>query len=133
MFATCAPIAPSPITPSVLPLSSGPTNFDLPFSASAAISSPLPVSSVFTHLFAATTGRLEMRRARITSSLTAFAFAPGVLNTTTPFSASSLQGMLFVPAPARATAFVFSESVISCISAERMRIASGLLSSEATS
>ncbi len=35
-----------------------------------------------------------------TNSLTAFAFAPGVLKTTTPLSVASPTGMLFVPAPA---------------------------------
>ena len=40
----------------------------------------------------------------ITSSLTAFAFAPGVLNTTIPFSAHLSSGMLLTPAPALATA-----------------------------
>ena len=39
-----------------------------------------------------------------TSSFTAFALAPGVLNTTTPASAHLSSGMLFTPAPARATA-----------------------------
>ena len=40
----------------------------------------------------------------ITSSLTAFAFAPGALNTGTPRLLSFATGMLLVPAPARATA-----------------------------
>ena len=35
-----------------------------------------------------------------TSSLTAFALAPGVLNTTIPLSVASFTGILFVPAPA---------------------------------
>ena len=39
-----------------------------------------------------------------TSSLTALAFAPGVLNTTTPFWVHSPTGTLFTPAPALATA-----------------------------
>ena len=38
------------------------------------------------------------------SSLTALALAPGVLKTTMPFPVSSEVGILFVPAPARATA-----------------------------
>ena len=38
-----------------------------------------------------------------TSSFTAFAFAPGVLNTTTPFFVASSMGILFVPAPALPT------------------------------
>ena len=40
----------------------------------------------------------------MTSSLTAFAFAPGVLKTGTPILLSFGTGMLFVPAPARPTA-----------------------------
>ena len=40
----------------------------------------------------------------ITSSLTPFALAPGVLNTTIPCSAQSCNGMLLTPAPARAIA-----------------------------
>ena len=108
-FATIAPIAPKPITPRVLPLISGPTNWLLPFSASSGISSPL------------------------SSSFTAFAFAPGVLKTTTPFSVIAGIGILFVPAPARATALTVAGNSIECMSAERRRIASGLLISEATS
>src|SRR5688500_19143092 len=41
----------------------------------------------------------------MTSSLTAFAFAPGALKTGIPRLESRATGMLFVPAPARATAF----------------------------
>ena len=131
-LATIAPIAPSPITPRVFPISSGPTNWLLPFSARAGISSPFPAKP-FAHLLASITGRLESKSARRTSSFTAFALAPGVLNTTTPFSVSSGIGILLVPAPARATAFTLSESCMSCISAERTRIASGLLISDAIS
>ena len=39
-----------------------------------------------------------------TSSFTPFAFAPGVLNTTIPFSAHFSRGILLTPAPALATA-----------------------------
>ena len=39
-----------------------------------------------------------------TISFTAFAFAPGVLKTTTPFSEHSSTGTLLYPAPALATA-----------------------------
>ena len=40
--------------------------------------------------------------------MTAFAFAPGVLKTTIPFSVQELTGMLFTPAPALEIAFRFS-------------------------
>ena len=46
--------------------------------------------------------REESNIPQITSSFTAFAFAPGVLKTTIPFSVASLIGMLLVPAPALA-------------------------------
>ena len=104
----------------------------MPFSAKSAISSPFPLKE-FAHAAAEITGRLASKSERITSSFTAFAFAPGVLKTTTPFSVSSGIGILFVPAPARATAFTLSDKVIECISCERTRIASGLFISEATS
>ncbi len=52
--------------------------------------------------------RLAKNNAEITNSLTAFAFAPGVLNTTTPRFAYSSQGILFVPAPALPTHFTLS-------------------------
>ena len=42
--------------------------------------------------------------AAMTSSFTALAFAPGVLNTTMPFSEQRSMGMLLVPVPARAMA-----------------------------
>ena len=132
VFATCAPIAPSPITPRVFPFTSWPIKFFLPFSASVAISAPLP-ASVSTHLFAAITGRLAIRSERITSSFTAFEFAPGVLNTTIPFCERSFTGMLFTPAPALAIAFTLGSSSIESISCERTRIASGLTISLAIS
>ena len=62
--------------------------------------------------------------AAITSSFTPFAFAPGVLNTTMPFLAYSACGMLFTPAPARATARRFSPGVSSSILALRTNTAS---------
>ena len=67
------------------------------------------------------------------NSLTAFAFAPGVLNTATPFAVKAETGILFVPAPARATAFAVEGISISCISAERTIIASGFKISDAIS
>src|SRR3954468_22112729 len=68
-----------------------------------------------------------------TSSFTALAFAPGALNTGMPFLDSTSTGMLLVPAPARPTARSDSGSCSLCMSAERTRIASGLLISDATS
>ena len=53
----------------------------------------------------------------IVNSLTAFAFAPGVLNTTTPSSANLSNGILLTPAPALATHKTDSGKVISCIAA----------------
>ena len=69
----------------------------------------------------------------MTSSLTAFAFAPGALKTGMPRLESRATGMLLVPAPARATALTLAGTSISCMSAERSRIASGWPISEATS
>ncbi len=43
--------------------------------------------------------------AAIASSLTAMAFAPGVLKTTIPASAQRSRGILLTPAPARAIAY----------------------------
>ena len=48
-----------------------------------------------------TKSRFPKINAQMTISLTAFALAPGVLKTTTPFSEHSEILMLFVPAPAR--------------------------------
>ena len=63
--------------------------------------------------------------AHSTSSLTAFALAPGVLNTTMPCSLQRFKGILLTPAPARAIANRFSGSSASSILAERTKIASG--------
>src|SRR4029450_4140947 len=60
-----------------------------------------------------------------TSSLTAFAFAPGALNTGTPRADMLGIGMLLVPEPARPTASRDSEISISCRSADRPKIACG--------
>ena len=61
---------------------------------------------------------LEPRsKPHITNSLTPFAFAPGVLNTTTPFSAHLSRGILFTPAPALATANKLAGKSKSCIAA----------------
>ena len=130
-FATNAPIAPRPMTPSFLPFISGPTNWLLPFSTSLPTSSPLPFK-VFAQSIAAVTLRLLMSRPSITSSFTAFALAPGVLNTTIPFSLHLSTGILFTPAPALAIASKSSPSSISCIEAERTSIACGLSISSPT-
>jgi hypothetical protein len=61
----------------------------------------------------------------MTSSFTAFAFAPGALNTGTPRWLIASTGMLLVPAPARAIALTLAGSVIECMSAERTSTASG--------
>src|SRR5690349_11040634 len=73
-----------------------------------------------------------MRIAAMTSSFTAFAFAPGALNTGTPRFESAATGTLFVPAPARPTAFTLFGIVIACMSAERTMIASGSALSDDT-
>lgn len=49
--------------------------------------------------------REDIIRLAIMSSFTALAFAPGVLNTTIPFSVHRSTGILFTPAPALAIAF----------------------------
>ena len=54
--------------------------------------------------------REESNMPHITSSFTAFAFAPGVLKTTIPFWVASSIGMLFVPAPALAMHKRFSSN-----------------------
>ena len=55
--------------------------------------------------------RRDNNKPAITSSFTAFALAPGVLNTTTPRSVQTSTGTLFTPAPARPTAI--SDGVMS--------------------
>ena len=127
--ATLKPIAPRPTMPRVLPPISGPAKFDLPFSTSLPTASPSPFK-VLHQSIAAPTLRDAIKSPQITSSLTAFAFAPGVLKTTTPFSAQASTGILFVPAPALAIAIVASLSSISCIEAERTIIAVGSFTSE---
>ena len=90
-------------------------------------------AKVFTQALACTTGRLAINKLKIANSRTALALAPGVLNTTIPFSVMAGIGILFVPAPARATAFTEPGISILCISAERSKIASGFSISDATS
>ena len=64
--------------------------------------------TVFTHSTASIIFLPPRNSSHSTSSFTALAFAPGVLNTTIPFSAYAATGMLFVPAPALATASRFA-------------------------
>ena len=66
------------------------------------------------------------------SSATPPAFAPGVLNTTTPASLHFSTGMLFTPAPARPMASRLSGSSISCILALRTRMPWGASASLST-
>ena len=60
-----------------------------------------------------------------TNSLTAFAFAPGVLNTTTPSSVKRSTGILLTPAPARETPIKRCEISISFKFSLRKIMASG--------
>ena len=123
-FATRIPIAPKPTTPRVLPVISGPTNWLLPFSTFLPISSPLPLR-VFAHSMPSTTFLEASSRPVRTSSLTALALAPGVLKTQMPCSVHLSLGILLVPAPALAIASRLSPNSMSCMAAERTRIASG--------
>ena len=101
-MATFTPIAPKPITPSFLPSISGPTNWLFPFSTAFPKSS---AGNVLTHSIPGITC-LELKiKAHNTNSLTAFALAPGVLNTQIPFSVHASIGILLTPAPALAIAF----------------------------
>ena len=123
-FATSTPIAPRPITASFLPLISQPAKLLLPFSTVFPTSSPLPLS-VCAHCIPPTISLDASRSPASVSSLTAFAFAPGVLKTTIPFSLHLSIGMLFTPAPARATAARFSPSSMSCMLKLRRIMQSG--------
>jgi hypothetical protein len=131
-LATLTPIAPRPITPSVLPGSSKPTNFFLPSSTAvcSALSSP---ASVWVKLHAGIRLRAAMSMPASTSSFTALALAPGALNTGTPRSLIALTGMLLVPAPARPMALTDFGISILCMSADRTSTASGVARDEATS
>ena len=123
-FATSAPMAPRPMIPRVLPLISGPANWLLPFSTSLPTLSPSSLREG-TQAIASEIFREDSSSPATTSSFTAFAFAPGVLNTTMPCSAHLSTGILFTPAPARAMASRLLPNSISCIAAERTMIASG--------
>ncbi len=112
--------------------SSWPTNFFLPFSIASSIAWSSP-SSERTKPQAWQMLRADRKSPASTSSFTAFAFAPGALNTGTPRRLSLTTGTLFVPAPARATASTLAGMSIECMSAERSMIASGWPISEAIS
>jgi hypothetical protein len=124
-------MAPSPITPSVRPGSSKPTNAFLPASTALSMLSASP-SSRCANDAAGMMLRAARNSAATTSSLTAFAFAPGVLNTGMPRALYSGIGMLFVPAPARATASTDAGISTPCRLAERSSSASGCSTSEPT-
>ena len=64
-----------------------------------------------------------------TNSFTPFAFAPGVLKTTTPWLANFSKGILFTPTPALAIATTRLGIFNSCIEALRTRMASALFMS----
>jgi len=119
-LATPPPIAPRPITPRVRPGSSKPTNCFLPFSTALLISSSVP-SRLRANDAPWPMLRAPMSIPASTSSFTALALAPGVLKTTMPFLAISATGMLFVPAPARATATTDEGTSMSCMTNERTR------------
>ena len=121
-LANIAPIAPRPMTPNVLPEISVPANWLLPFSTCFSTSSPL---NVWTQSSPSLIGRAAMIIAANTSSLTALAFAPGVLKTTTPASEHSSTGTLLTPAPARAMAFKLSGNSMPCSFSLRRMMPSG--------
>ena len=117
MFATSAPMAPRPMTPSFLPFTSRPANAFFAFSAAFAMFSS---AALWRHqAMPPAMSRLPNMRPHTTISFTAFAFAPGVLNTTMPSSAQRSSGMLFTPAPARAMAWRLSGNAVSCRAALR--------------
>ena len=108
----------------VLPIISGPVKELLPFSTSLPTFSPSPLR-VLHQSMASVILREERSAAQMTSSLTALALAPGVLNTAMPCSEHLSIGILLTPAPARAIARSPSENCISCIDAERTIMAAG--------
>ena len=122
--ATRLPIAPSPTMPSVRCGSSTPANCFLPSSTRSLEIGRAGVEARDV-ASAGITLRAASSSAASTSSLTAFAFAPGALNTGTPRFDISATGMLLVPAPARPIALTLAGIAIACMSCERTRIASG--------
>ena len=105
MWAACAsidPIDPRPTIPSVFPASSLPANVFFWASIAWFKAAESSRSRFFANSMPSTIPREESNIPQMTSSFTAFAFAPGVLKTTIPFLVASSFGILFVPAPARA-------------------------------
>ena len=103
------PIAPSPRTPRVLPCSSAPANCFLLASSSGAISSaPRCGSRDEIKFIPPTISRDAKSMPAATSSFTALALAPGVLNTTMPLLVQWSRGILLTPAPALAMALTDS-------------------------
>ena len=129
--ATRQPIIPRPMTPSVWPDSSKPAKRFLP-SSTAASRSGRAGSSAVTKRNAPGRWRAAISMPATTSSLTAFAFAPGALNTGTPRAVIAGTGMLFVPAPARAIASTPTGISAASRVVDRTRIASGSVMSAAT-
>ena len=123
-LATWTPMAPSPMTPRVRPGSSNPTNFFFPASTARAMASSSP-ARVWAKRAAGIRWREAMNRLARTSSLTALALAPGVLNTGIPRSVREVTGILLVPAPARATASTDPGTAESWRRAERSSRACG--------
>ena len=131
-LATREPMAPRPMTPRLLPQSSGPEKALLPFSTRAGTSSPLS-AIVLTQSIAPSMSREASSMSKIIISFVASAFAPGALNTTMPRSAQSSMGMLFTPAPARPMQSSSGQNSVWCRSALRMSRASGFSTWEPTS
>ena len=103
--------------PSRLSCTSVPAKRFFSFSAAFAIFSSSLADS--TQLIPPTISLQARSIPAITSSFTPLALAPGVLNTTIPFSAHFSRGMLLTPAPALATARRLSGNWVSCIEALR--------------
>ena len=126
------PTAPKPTIPSVLPGISIPTKCFLPSSTTTDSAASSPTKPP-TNFMAGPILRAAIKMPANTSSFTALALAPGVLNTTTPRLLISAIGILLVPAPARPMACTLAGISMSCILAERTKIASGVAASLPTS
>ncbi len=125
-------MAPRPMTPSVFPGNSNPTNCFFPASTALLSASPVSVNSL-TYSRALQRLRAPISMPAMASSLTAFALAPGALKTGTPLALIASMGMLLVPAPARPIAATVSGISMSCILYDRTSMASGCAISDATS
>ena len=122
--ATRQPTFPRPTMPSVWPASSRPAKCFLPASTTSSIAGAAG-SSAATKRSAGARLRAAINMPARTSSLTAFAFAPGALNTGTPRALKAATGMLLVPAPQRPTACTLCGNSRRCRSAERSSTACG--------